>query len=182
MGRQAILMERTDQYNLYLMKPNYTPPVKRDESESFWSRISKEKPPVPSGGSASSLGKLTQEEKTALRYWLEKDGGKVSEEHWDNFLADLVDVGLISNEERRLTNGSLLTLDANALKHMSFSEFNQMQDVWTGNPLDWLEQMSFYCSMGIRYAELDNSASSGVISHKAACDKVLRLTREIWYS
>ena len=95
MGRHLVLSEVTSNYTGYFMVPNYTAPIHRDPSQSFWARLAAESgkatEEIPKK-QVSSVEELSEEERLALRHWLEQDGGYVSEENWDNFLADLVDV------------------------------------------------------------------------------------------
>lgn len=183
MGRHLVLNEVTSNYTGYFMVPNYTAPIHRDPSKSFWSRLAaasgKPVEEVPKK-QVTSVEELSEEERLALRHWLEKDGGYVSEENWDNFLADLVDVGLITNNERLNITGPFVPLCPG-----QSMQVNRLLDTWEGNPVSWLTQMGQCFENSLQWVKsgqntgFDASYVWGLANHKMSYDTIAEITRSI---
>ncbi len=183
MGRHLVLNEVTSNYTGYFVLQNYTAPIHRDSSKSFWSRLAatsgKPAEEVPKR-QVSSVEELSEEERLALRHWLEKDGGKVSEENWDNFLADLVDIGLITNQERLNITGPLVPLCPG-----SMMQVNRLLDTWDGDPVSWLSQMGQCFENSLQWVKNGNDIGLDVpyvwklADHKMSYDTIAEITRSI---
>lgn len=69
-----------------------------------------------------------------LRKRLAGMGSTLSFEGWDNFLADLTDLGMISNDDRLCCNGTLR--EHGAYKYGWGHDF-----MWKGDPVQWLKDL-----------------------------------------
>ena len=183
MGRHLVLSEVTSNYTGYFMVPNYTAPIHRDPSQSFWARLAAESGKATEEfpkKQVSSVEELSEEERLALRHWLEQDGGYVSEENWDNFLADLVDVGLITNQERLSITGPFIPLCPGSMEQV-----NRLWDTWEGDPVSWLTQVSRCFEKSLQWIRNGNDLGLDIphvwklADHKMSYDTIAQITQSI---
>lgn len=172
------LHERTAAYDCYLVKPNFTPRKAGTAAEAtFENRNEPER--------CDTVSTLSAQEKTDLREKLNNGQGNLSLQEWDDFLADMVDLGLISNDERMYANGLMREIPKAAQSegaHFSYHPVGHddpVEPVWTGDPLKWLNDMDVFMLKHELYANLEYRNTSGYSMQRAAYQKVSQLLRSI---
>ncbi|NBI81697.1 hypothetical protein D3Z48_06290 [Clostridiaceae bacterium] len=136
---------------------------------------------------------LSEETKAELREKLHNGRGDMTLQEWDDFLADLVELAIITNTERSYANGSMSGVPKTSdyvspedrrrfgPNPMLWSENGltfpkkQKDDMWTGDPLKFLNKLDVYT--------LRNAASSGTMdiaaSEREAMRRVTQILQEI---
>lgn len=79
-----------------------------------------------------TVSSLSPEQKERFRKQLHYGNGDMTLQEWDDFLADLVEYGIITNDERYYVDGSFLETgeDARIAPH-------EVLDKWDGDPLEF---------------------------------------------
>lgn len=134
---------------------------------------------------APSVKTLSDEEKNALKNRLHNGRGNLSLQEWDDFLADLEELGIISHDERFFANGSLRDIPESALRgnthSTSGSTSRSIGQMWNGDPLKWLDSMDVYMLQNQLYANMNCQYSSGYSGQRDAFQKVAQIVRDILY-
>ena len=159
-----------------LVTPNFTP--RKVAHSAFGSQLT-------ASGDAPSVKTLTEEMKTALKNRLHHGQGNVSLQEWDDFLADLEEIGIISHDERFYANGVIRDIPEDALNGKThFSSGNTSRSIaqmWDGDPLKWLNSMDVYMLKNQLYANMNCQYSSGCSGQRDAFQKVAQVVRDILY-
>ena len=107
-------------------------------------------------------------------------------QEWDDFLADMVDMGLISNDERMYANGLMREIPEAAQSngaHFSYQPVGNLQVepeyTWTGDPLKWLDDMDIFMLKNEMYANLECKNTFGYSAQRDAYMKVSQMLRDI---
>ena len=160
---------------MQFVKPNFEP--RKVEHKDFGSQLT--------AGEAPSVKTLTDEMKTSLQNRLRQGQGNLSLQEWDDFLADLEELGIISHDERFFANGTLHDIPADALSGKThFSHGNTSRSIaqmWDGDPLKWLDSMDVYMLKNQLYAGMNAQYASGGSGQREALQKVARIVRDILY-
>ena len=141
--------------------------------------------PVSGSQEAPSVKTLSAERKDELRAQLHNGQGNLSLQEWDDFLADLEELGIISHDERFFANGTLRDIPESALNGGSlFCNGNTNQSIgqmWNGDPLKWLDNMDVYMLKNQLYADMECQYYSGRSSQRDAFQEVAQIVRDILY-
>ena len=159
-----------------LVTPNFTP--RKVDRGAFGSQLT-------ASGEAPSVKTLTEEMKTALKNRLHNGRGSVSLQEWDDFLADLEELGIISHDERFYANGTVRDIPEDALNgktHFSNGNTNRsIAQMWDGDPLKWLNSMDVYMLQNQLYTNMNCQYSSGLSGQRDAFRRVAQVVRDILY-
>ena len=140
---------------------------------------------LTASGEAPSVKMLSAEMKNKLKGQLHNGQGNLSLQEWDDFLADLEEMGIISHDERFFANGTLHDIPEDALNGKThFSHGSPSQSIgqtWNGNPLKWLDSMDVHMLKNQLYANMNCQYSSGYSSQRDAFQKVAQVVRDILY-
>lgn len=164
---------------MQFVKPNFNP-RKVEHKDTFGAQLAE------SGNQeAPSVKALSDEMKNALKRRLHNGQGNLSLQEWDDFLADLEELGIISHDERFFANGTLRDIPESALNgETHFSNGNAARSIgqmWNGDPLKWLNSMDVYMLQNQLYANIGCQYSSGCSSQRDAFQKVVQVVRDILY-
>ena len=177
------LHERTSAYDCYLVKPNFTPRKAGAQAEDSFDNQLDETKNVASG---KTVHTLSPQEKSDLCKKLNNGQGGLSLQEWDDFLADMVDMGLISNDERMYANGLMREIPEAAQSngaHFSYRPVGNLQVepeyTWTGDPLKWLDDMDIFMLKNEMYANLECKNTFGYSAQRDAYMKVSQMLRDI---
>lgn len=159
-----------------LVKPNFEP--RKCDHGAFGGQLS-------GNHEAPSVKTLSDEMKSTLKNRLHNGQGNLSLQEWDDFLADLEELGIISHDERFFANGTLHDIPQSALNGGThFSSGNTARgigDMWDGDPLKWLNNMDVHMLKNQLYANMNCQYSSGYSSQRDAFRKVAQIVRDILY-
>lgn len=180
---------------VYFIRPNFTPRKAGQNRETpFGEQMSETAAKIISDGNAEKTitdpQDLTTEQKEKLldRLHYGRDE-EVSPQEWDDFLADLVDFGIISNSERMYANGITQPISESIMRSdlsgdgigvgRDILSIPDLLEMWTGNPLEWLGNMDVYLLKAIRCDELDGYGTAGLSNQRAACAKIAEIVRNL---
>jgi len=172
-----VLTDHTASYTCHLVVPNFTPrkidPPKETKID-----------PEAVDYSAANVDTLIKEYKNALKEKLNFGQGNMTLQEWDNFLADLVEMGVISNDERMSANGILREIPDEAIKDGSYG-FSSEHDVdlqfdllWKGDPVQWLNDMDLYMLKYGLYANMQGHYADNS-RQRAAYNKLIEIVKDI---
>lgn len=160
------LTERTAEGTEYLVAPDFTPrkvdPAKVEASEG-----------------ADALEK----NKEILRKKLNYGQGGLSLQEWDDFLADLEEMAIITHDERMFANGMIQEIPDDAIHgaHAFVSEVNpseEWESLWNGDPLQWLNDVDLYMLKYELYAHMEGKTANRS-AQRAAYSKLIDILKEI---
>lgn len=161
----------------WLVKPNFEP-RKCNHDDTFGAQLS-------GNQEAPSAKTLSDEMKSMLKNRLHNGQGNLSLQEWDDFLADLEELGIISHDERFFANGSLRDIPQSALNGGAHSTSGNRNcspvEMWNGDPLKWLNDMDVYMLRNQLYADMNCQYSSGRSGQRDAYQKVAQIVRDILY-
>ena len=164
-------------YTATRVKPNFTP--RPSGTGDFAGMFTEEELKNPK----QVINKTRGEFKKRLNY----GQGGMTLQQWDDVLADLEDVGLITNEERFYANGLLcpcgtkrgnsIVLFSTARSYSAFDapSLEKFNDLWQGDPQKYLKDLDAYMQKYGLYSD-----PSG--SQQAAFKHVLKILDEILQS
>ena len=164
---------------MQFVRPNFEP-RKVEHKGTFGTQLS-----ASGHWEAPSVKTLSAELKNTLKSQLHNGQGNLSLQEWDDFLADLEEIGIISHDERFFANGTLRDIPESALNGGThFSNGNTSQSIgqmWNGDPLKWLNSMDVYMLQNQLFANMGCQYSSGCSSQRDALQKVAQVIRDILY-
>ena len=181
---QNVLMER----GVYCITPTYLAPKQKPVERDGFIGLINERMPKPEPGTFSSIDELSAEMKDALRSWFVDGWNHVTLEQWDNFLLDLVDLGLITNSERMHVNGMFVVLPEAAadgryhLQHTDGKNPLKLMDQWNGDPLHYLNALDIYQLRAQCNAALDGHGTKGIASQRTSCIKISNIVKQLFSS
>lgn len=163
------LTERTADSSLYLVTPDFTPrkvdPAKVETSKGL-----------------DTLDTL-ERNKEVLQKKLNNGRGNLSLQEWDDFLADLEEMAVITHDERMYANGITHEIPDDAI-HGTYtfsSDVNPNEEwdlLWDGNPLQWLERVDLYMLKYELYAHMEGKIANRS-AQRAAYIKLIDIIKEI---
>lgn len=174
------LTEQTSGGSLYFVEPNFTP--RKVDPEKIEAAKKKE-------FDLKAAGKTGEEEYSALKankaQLLEKlNGGRggMTLQEWDDFLADLVEMNIITDSERFYANGITRDVPGASLRPGGYTGPGSLErewdQLWQGDPLQWLNDADIYMLKYQLYSNLDGYAiSTG--GQRAAYMKLIDIIKEI---
>lgn len=164
---------------MQFVKLNFEP-RKVEHKDTFGNQLS-----AAGNQEAPSVETLTTEMKNALKSRLHNGRGDLSLQEWDDFLADLEELGIISHDERFFANGTLRDIPESALNGGThFSNGNTSRSIgemWNGDPLEWLDSMDVFMLKNQLYANMECQYHSGRSGQRDAFQKVAQIVRGILY-
>ena len=177
------LHERTSAYDCYLVKPDFTPRKAGAETKgSFENHIVETK----SSANGAGVHSLSLQEKQGLYRKLHNGQGNLTLQEWDDFLADMVDIGLISNDERMYANGLMREIPEAAQSGGVLFSYTSAHDspihlepMWTGDPLKWLDDMDIFMLKNELYANLECKNAFGFSAQRDAYKKVSQILNDL---
>jgi len=156
------LTERSGDSSCYLVSPDFDP-RKADHAKT----------------EAMKGIDLLNENKEILLEKLHCGQGDLTLQEWDNFLADLEEMGIITHDERFYANGTLHEIPA---KSSGFcSEMNpddEWEMLWTGDPVQWLNDADLYMLKYQLYAHMAGGIVDNSVQRAAYC-KLLNIVKEL---
>lgn len=160
------LTERTAEGTEYLVTPDFTP-RKVDPAK------------VEASGGADTLEK----NKEILLKKLNNGQGGLSLQEWDDFLADLEEMAIITHDERMYANGIIHEIPDDAIHgaHAFVSEVNPNEEwglLWNGDPLQWLNDVDLYMLKYELYAHMEGKIANQS-AQRAAYNKLIDILKEI---
>ena len=130
-----------------------------------------------------SVEGLSPEQLSALREKLNNGRSGMSLQAWDDFLADLEEMGVITHDERFFANGTLRDIPAAAQNGGTyFGQGNTAGDtmqMWKGNPLQWLDDMDLYVLKNQLYANIGSRYSINSSGQRDAYLKISQIVKDI---
>lgn len=174
------LVERTPEGSTYFVGPSFTP--RKVDPEKIEAAKKKE-------FDLKAAGKAGEEEYNALKankaQLLEKlnyGRGNMTLQEWDDFLADLVEMNIITDSERFYANGISRDVPEASMRPGGYTgpgglekEWDQL---WQGDPVKWLNDADVYMLKYQLYGNLDGYAiSTG--GQRAAYMKLMDIIKEI---
>ncbi|MBD5161228.1 MAG: hypothetical protein HDT14_04280 [Oscillibacter sp.] len=170
--------ERSNGCECYFVRPNFEP--RKVEHTTFDGQAAEAA--VQARPAAETL---SPEQKSALREKLNHGRGGMSLQQWDDFLADLEELGVITHDERFTANGTLHDIPAAAQNGGThFSSGNTTKDLmqmWKGNPQQWLDDMDLYALKNQLYANIGKQTALGRSGQRDAYQKVAQIVKDILY-
>ncbi|MCI8857212.1 MAG: hypothetical protein HFH26_11830 [Clostridiaceae bacterium] len=158
---------------LYL--PNYTP-----RKAEFGKMLSE------TGGISEdqkqTVSSLSPEQKERFRKQLHYGNGDMTLQEWDDFLADLVEHGIITNDERFYANGSFYETPEGVLRgdaDARTASSDVVDHLWDGNPLKWLNQMDAYFLQNSFYRDMRCAYGTGYSGQRDAYVGTQKILKEI---
>lgn len=137
-------------------------------------------------GKAPGVDDLSAQWKDILRGRLHNGRGDLTLQEWDNFLADLVDLGLLTNDERFFANGIMSSLPDAARGGEYTATWagprgsrEALSDFWNGNPLDFLEQRERLLQLGGMTGQMDRMSAAGEGNERDAYRKVAQIVKDL---
>ena len=132
---------------------------------------------------SSSLNTLSEEQKKELSAQLNSGQGNMSMEQWDDFLLSLVDFGLITNNDRMQALGhGLMPISQEAREHGG-SGLSAIKDrfswQWTGDPLNWLDQLDFSFKKECMYLEVGGYNTKDMSYIKERISNIADIIKEL---
>jgi len=176
--------ERTSTYDCCLVKPNFTPrKAGAASSGSFGEWVNGTKNAV----TEQSVSSLSPQERADLCKKLNHGQGGLTLQEWDDFLADMVDMGLITNDERMYANGLMREIPEAAQNGgVHFSRYPagidpdiEPEQFWSGDPLKWLNNMDIFMLKNELYANLACKNAVGCSAQRNAYQNVSKILMEI---
>lgn len=173
------LVEHTASYNCYLVTPNFTP-RKVDSPQAAKGDFKF------ADNSAPSVDTISGEQKQAFQEKLKFGRGDLTLQEWDNFLADLVELGIISNDERMYTNGILREIPDGSTNGGSYSFSSEhdpdieLDSFWQGDPVQWLNDMDLYMLKYGLYANMQGQYADNS-RQRAAYHKLIQIVNDILF-
>lgn len=123
-------------------------------------------PAEPTG--LDGAAKLPLEQKEALRERL-NHGGKITLQAWDDFLADLVELGILSESDRWFANHSYTIVPGEGTE-----EFDSL---WQGDPIQWMRSVDRF---NIQHCtDMEPLDPSGIDRQREVNRNVTRIVKEI---
>ena len=172
-------VEQSNGCTCYFVRPNFTP-RKVEHKESFGGQAAE-----AAGQGQPSSETLSAEQKSALRDKLNAGRGGLSLQEWDDFLADLEEMGVITHDERFFANGTLHDIPEAAQNGGThFASGNTTRDImqmWKGNPLQWLDDMDLYALKNQLYANMGSRYTMGLSGQRDAYQKISQIVKDILY-
>ena len=142
--------------DVYRIQPGFTP--RRVES-GFGSLLT-------AAANQRSADQLTAEQKEVLRKRLNNGQGVLTLQQWDDYLADLEELGMISHDDRFYANGILQQIPETTRGLSGAESVHDAKDrYWNGDPLQWLRDMG--------------RISTALSSQRSAYQRVENITRDI---
>ena len=162
----------------YFVKLNFEP-RKVEHKGSFSDQIAE----AGSVRESPSVESLSSENLSALREKLNNGRGGMSLQAWDDFLADLEEMGVITHDERFFANGTLRDIPAAAQNGGTyFGQGNTAGDtmqIWKGNPLQWLDELDLYALKNQLYANIGSGYAINSSGQRDAYQKISQIVKEI---
>lgn len=128
--------------DFWFVRPNFTP--RKVEHKDFANQAAD----AAGNQKAPTVADLSAEVKSALKNRLHNGRGGLSLQEWDDFLADMEELGVITHDERFYANGTLCEIPEAVHKYGSIAvDGNTHQDkanIWKGDPLNYLDNMDVY--------------------------------------
>lgn len=172
-------VEKSNGCECYFVRPNFVP-RKVEHTETFCDQA-----PGVLDQKRPGMETLSAERKSALRDRLNNGRGGMSLQEWDDFLADLEEIGVITHDERFFANGSLRDIPEaaqNGGTHFSSGNTSRdMMQMWRGNPLQWLDDMDLYALKNQLYANIGSRCTMGLSRQRDAYQKVTQIVKGILY-
>ena len=172
-------MEKSNGCACYFVRPDFVP-RKVEHEESFGGQVRGE-----SGQERPSVETLSAEQKSLLRDKLTGGRGGLSLQEWDDFLADLEEMGVITHDERFFANGTLHDIPEAAQNGGTYfgsgSITRDTMQMWKGNPLQWLNDMDVYALKNQLYANMDSRYTMGLSGQRDAYQKISQILKGILY-
>lgn len=111
----------------------------------------------------------------------------MSLQEWDDYFADMVDWGLITDQERDYANGLSRDIPAAAQNGGTYfhtgSQGTTLEDefdrLWTGGPVKFLNNLDAYMLRNSLYANLNCFTTPGLSPRRDARTSVAKLLQEI---
>lgn len=183
MDRIYSMYERTATYETCFVRPNFVPRKAGQDADKTFQSEWTENELSSASQSVADTGTLTVEQKESLLDRLHHGKGNLTLQEWDDFLADLVDLDLISNTDRMYANGFLADIPEDALHggvHVTVTYGASPDEfLWEGDPVKWLNDIDLYLFKEGLYAEMDRKSTAGISNQKASCQKVAQILKEI---
>ncbi len=181
--------------DMWMVGPNFTP--RKAEFGSKLKEVQESGGALEGGDGSEPQGVkgLPKEKRLELREKLNHGRGDMTLQEWDDFLADLVDWGIITNNERNHANGLLGVVPENGSLCSVFPqdyerfganpytwtkdgftfESKLVDDLWTGDPVKFLQGLDAHI---LRWAAGGNMVNA-VSSEREAIRKVGQILQEI---
>lgn len=192
-----ILIEKTSQGSAYLIRLKHLPKAEHKDYFGFGGKpitgdLSGNRAEPNVSGKVSSVEQLTQEQKDYLLEKLHHGQGDVSFQEWSDFLMDLEDLGLVSEQER-LDAGCYAFALGDIDYRQPGSSFHTEQtssknganldllDKWNGDPLSFMDALDLYLLKERCYANMDGYGTSTIDKQRGACSKVAQITRKLLF-
>lgn len=156
--------------NMYFVRPNFTP-RQVEHKDASGTQLDAD--------SAPTVDSLPEEKKAALRSRLNQGQGNLSLQEWDDFLADLEEAGIITHDERFFANGTLHDIPEEVLQNGSMMTTASSAPAWSGNPLQWLNDMDVHALRNRLYANMNCQYAQGCSGQRDACQRVSGLIKQL---
>lgn len=162
--------------DFWLVRANFTPrKVEHTFAEEAAGAAGPQKRPTVSD--------LSAEVKTALKKRLHNGRGGLSLQEWDDFLADMEELGVITHDERFYANGSLCEIPEAVHKYgsalLDINVPGKKSDIWKGDPLSYLDNMDVYMLKNQLYANMGCNYDITLSSQRSAYQHVAQVVREV---
>ena len=128
------------------------------------------------------VSSLSFEQKEDLRKQLHYGNGDMTLQEWDDFLADLVEHGIITNSERFYANGFIFEMPERAQTGsacLCAPSTEAVDQMWDGDPLKWLQQMDTYFLQNSLYDDMRCANSMGFSGQRDAYVEVQSILKDI---
>lgn len=163
--------------NSWLVVPNFVP--RKVEHKDFADQAGD----AAGDRKAPTVADLSGEVKSAMRERLHNGRGGLSLQEWDDFLADMEEMGVITHDERFYANGSLCEIPEAVHKYgtafLDVKAPGRRADIWQGDPLRYLDNMDVYMLKNQLYANMGCNFDITLSSQRSAYQKVAQVVREI---
>ncbi len=164
----------------WMVKPNFDP--RRAEFGKLLAESGREV-----GSKQQNVANLPPEQKEIFREKLSRGRGNMTLQEWDDYLADMVDWGLITDKERDYANGLSRDIPAAAqnggtyfhTSSLGTSLEDEFDRLWTGDPVKFLNNLDAYMLRNSLYANLNCFTTPGLSPQRDACTSVAKLLQEI---
>lgn len=180
------LVERTASYDCYLIAPDFTPRKAGQTKDTNFDDM------LVSKGTdqeeQSKIDSISLEQKETFRERLHYGRGDLSLQEWDDFLADLVDAGMISNQERMYANGLMHDIPESVQNGGTSSRFDygaygpehSFDLDWTGDPVKWLNDLDLNRLKSELFSKLDGKSTVGIGAQRNAYRHVSSIIHKIF--
>ena len=163
--------------NFWFVRANFTP---RKVDHKKFADLSAD---AAGSQKAQTVADLSAEVKSAMRERLHNGRGGLSLQEWDDFLADMEELGIITHDERFYANGTLCEIPEAVHKYgsaiLDINVPGKKSDIWKGDPLSYLDNMDVYMLKNQLYANMGCSYNIGLSGQRSAYQKVAQVVREI---